>query len=201
MGPERGDADRSNGDLRRVGQIPAPIYRSALDKPWILGTIREIWGPVLRCHGWRAPLYCGTGADWASLRGASKVGSSGGTSGATKGFVPLLAPAPGGQRVEPRMALQEFDAIDRRLTIIEQHLRTLASQLDSIHVLVSRSYTGQLKPEAVIASVELAKKDGEALEAELNAELEERAARGIGNDGDAVTEEDIRNWESDRILE
>ena len=99
------------------------------------------------------------------------------------------------------MALQEFDAIDRRLTIIEQHLRTLASQLDSIHVLVSRSYTGQLKPEAVIASVELAKKDGEALEAELNAELEERAARGIGNDGDAVTEEDIRNWESDRILE
>ena len=95
--------------------------------------------------------------------------------------------------------LEEFQK--KQFGLIQQQMSMMEQQLNVTTIWASRSYTSNLDPEARATALEDAKKSAEEKAKELAAQeeslLAERAARGIGNNGDAVTDEDIAWFRDD----
>lgn len=90
------------------------------------------------------------------------------------------------KRIEEK--LQGFDLIQCQMSTIEH-------QLDAITALTAKSFNATLDPVAKAEerrrAEELAKKIADEHEKFMAGLLKDRAAAGIGNDGDAVTEADL----------
>lgn len=95
--------------------------------------------------------------------------------------------------------ITDIDKKLESLASIEQHLVIIGRQLDGIAALQVRSFGATLNPDAVKVAEKKAKEENDAFEADLAHEIAERAARGVPNDGNAVTEEDIKQWEAERV--
>jgi hypothetical protein len=111
--------------------------------------------------------------------------------------MPYVADKPADLDVVLRDFKERFELLQQQLGIIER-------QLDGITILVNRAFTASLSPEAKDAerkrAIELAGKLAAEAEEKIQDELRSRAARGIPDDGDAVTEEDIRAAENESLL-
>lgn len=126
------------------------------------------------------------------------------TDGDDKRFYPLPGQAVEAPTIDPLM-LQIVSGIERDLTDIKKRLSSLdllqtqlsviERQLDSVTVLVSRSFTATLDPaakeEARKQAEDMANKFEEEEQGKMQSILNQRAAAGIPNDGDAVTDADL----------
>jgi hypothetical protein len=81
------------------------------------------------------------------------------------------------------------------LELIQTQLSVLERQINTLTILASRTFDAGLPSEAKAAERERAKELAADMakkwEEQMNSTLKERAARGIPNDGDAVTEQDL----------
>lgn len=91
--------------------------------------------------------------------------------------------------------------IDSRFKLLQSQMSMMEQQLNVTTIWASRSYNSNLDPEARATAMEEAKKSAEELAKQMQEEeealLKERAARGIGDGGDAVTEADIEWFKDD----
>ena len=100
-------------------------------------------------------------------------------------------------------AVERIEATQKaQFALIQQQLGMIEPQLNTMTIWASRSYTANLDPAARSAVLEEAKKVAEELAAQEQAKedalLAERANRGIGKGGDAVTSDDEAWWRDDR---
>lgn len=84
------------------------------------------------------------------------------------------------------------------LPVIEQHLTILGNQMSGMSDILLRSYKATINPEALEASRKRAEEAAKELDEAEAAELAERAGHGVGDGGDAVTEEDLHKWAEER---
>lgn len=88
-----------------------------------------------------------------------------------------------------------------QFALLQQQMTTVEAQLNTTTIWASRAYTANLDPAARQAALDESKEQAQKLADEIKAEedalLMERATRGVGNGGDAVTEADIAWWRDD----
>lgn len=91
------------------------------------------------------------------------------------------------------------------LVLLQQQLAVLERQMDSLTVLASRGFTATLSPEARAEerrqAHELAQKIAKDKEDEMHQMIAMRSARGVPEDGDAVTQDDLDQAMDESMLQ